>query len=94
MENQGERRDGDAPAGADGRPYLFGAAVTVTLFVAAAGYIATANNAVDAVTVFGLVRLPGDPAAVALYGAVLSLVLLGVLFSLVTVASRYDENAP
>lgn len=92
--NQSDRRDGDVPAGADGRPYLLGAAGAVTLFAAVAGYVVAANNAVDAVTVFGLVRLPGTPAAMALYGAVLSLVVVGVLFGLVSIASRYDEGAP
>ena len=81
-------------ADGDGRTYLFGAAATVTLFVAATGYLLAANNGVDAVTVFGVLTLPGDPVAVALYGAVLSLLLVGVLFALVSVASRYDEAAP
>ncbi|QZX99329.1 DUF7520 family protein [Halobaculum rubrum] len=76
-----------------GRPYLLGAAVVVTLFAAAAGYVVAANNVVDAVTVFGLVTLSGSPATMAAYGAVLSALVLGVLFGLVTVASRFDEDA-
>ena len=76
-----------------GRPYLVGAAGVVTVFAAAAGYVVAANNAVGAVTVFGLVTLPGSPAAMALYGAVLSLLVLGVLFGLVGVASRFDDAA-
>ena len=91
MANQNDRHDGDVTAGVDGRPYLLGAAGVVTLFAAAAGYVVAANNGVDAVTVFGLVRLPGAPAAMALYGAVLSLLVLGVLFGLVSIVSRYEE---
>jgi len=76
-----------------GRPYLLGAAGTVTLFAAAAGYVVAANNVVDAVTVFGLVTLSGSPAAMAAYGAMLSALVLGVLFGLVTIASRFDDDA-
>ena len=76
-----------------GRPYLVGAAGVVTVFAAAAGYVVAANNAVGAVTVFGLVTLPGSPAAMGLYGAALSLLVLGVLFGLVGVASRFDDDA-
>ncbi|MFC7137126.1 DUF7520 family protein [Halobaculum litoreum] len=91
----GERLiEGEAEAvEASGRPYLAGAAAVVTLFAAAAGYVVAANNAVPAVTVFGAVTLPGSPAAMALYGAVLSLLVVGTLFGLVTVASRFDDDA-
>lgn len=94
--------DSDAPPGvegeettieASGRPYLVGAAGAVTLFAAAAGYVVAANNEVGAVTVFGAVTLPGTPAAMAVYGAVLSILVVGTLFGLVTVAARFDENA-
>ncbi|MFC6785709.1 hypothetical protein ACFQFH_07295 [Halobaculum halobium] len=78
---------------ASGRPYLIGAAAVVTLFAAAAGYVVAANNAVGSVTVFGAVTVPGTPTAVAAYGAVLSLAVLGVLFGLVTVAARFDDDA-
>ncbi|WP_435064999.1 DUF7520 family protein [Halobaculum sp. EA56] len=83
----------DGTVEASGRPYLLGAAAVVTLFAAAAGYVVAANNAVDAVRMFGVVTVPGSPAAVAAYGALLSLLLLGGLFGLVTVASRFDDDA-
>lgn len=95
-------RDGDADdliegeaetIEASGRPYLLGAAAAVTLFAAAAGYVVAANNAVGAVTVFGAITLPGSPGAMAVYGAVLSAFVLGALFGLVTVASRFDDDA-
>ncbi|WP_348609827.1 DUF7520 family protein [Halobaculum rarum] len=76
-----------------GRPYLLGAAAVVTLFAAAAGYVVAANNAVGSVAMFGVVTVPGTPAAVAIYGAVLSIVVLVVLFGLVIVASRFDDDA-
>lgn len=82
-----------ATAEASGRPYLLGAAAVVTLFVAAASYVVAANNAVEAVTVFGLVSLPGSPPAMAAYGATLALLILGTLFGLVSVASRLDDDA-
>ncbi|QLG62349.1 DUF7520 family protein [Halorarum salinum] len=88
-----DRHDGRVGADADGRPYLAGAGAAVTAFAAAAGYVVAANNAVGTVSVFGLARLPGTSAAMALYGAVLSLFLVGVLFGLVTIASRYDDGA-
>ncbi|SHH64174.1 DUF7520 family protein [Halobaculum gomorrense] len=78
---------------ASGRPYLLGAGGTVTLFAAAAGYVVAANNEVDAVTVFDLVTLPGSPAAMAVYGGVLSALILSALFGLVAVASRFDDDA-
>ena len=76
-----------------GRPYLLGAAGVVTLFAAAAGYVVAANNSVGDVTVFGLLTLPGSAPAMALYGAALSLSVLGGLFGLVSVASRFDDDA-
>lgn len=94
--------DTDAPPGIEGeettvetsgRPYLFGAAGAVTLFAAAAGYVVAANNDVGTVNVFGAVMVPGSPAAMAVYGAVLSLVVIGTLFGLVTVVSRFDDDA-
>ena len=83
--------DGGVGEGGSARRYLAGAAATVTLFVAVAGYVVAANNAVSSITVFGVVTLPGTPVGVALYGAALSVVLVGVLFGLVRIASRYDD---
>lgn len=87
----GGRPDGDVGEGGSARRYLAGAAATVVAFVAVAGYVVAANNAVDAVTVFGVATVPGTPVAMALYGVVLASAVLGVLFGLVTVASRYDD---
>jgi len=78
---------------ASGRPYLLGAAAVVTLFAAAAGYVVAANNGVTSVAMFGVITVPGTPAAVAVYGAVLSIAVLATLFGLVTVASRFDDDA-
>ncbi|UIO98984.1 hypothetical protein Hbl1158_10605 [Halobaculum sp. CBA1158] len=86
--------EGEGPAvEVSSRPYLIGTAAAVTVFAAAAGYVVAANNAVGAVTVFGLVTLPGSPAAMALYGAALATLVLVTLFGLVSVASRYDDAA-
>ncbi|ESP88725.1 DUF7520 family protein [Candidatus Halobonum tyrrellensis] len=85
------RTDRDVEASGSGRRYLAGAAVTVVAFVAVAGYVVAANNGVDAVTVFGVVTIPGTPTGVALYGVVLSVAVLALLFGLVTVASRFDD---
>ncbi|WP_313695221.1 DUF7520 family protein [Halorarum halobium] len=93
MHSQDARHDGEVAAGGDGRRYLVGAGAAVTLFAATAGFLLAANNAVNGVTVFGTVHVPGTPAAMALYGALLSVLLLLALFSLVSLASRYDEDA-
>lgn len=93
MHDSSDRHDGEVGPAGNAKHYLFGAAAVVTVFAAGAGYVLAANNTVGTVTVFGAVTLPGTPAAMALYGAGLSLVVVGFLFGLVSVASRYDEDA-
>ncbi|WP_435146202.1 DUF7520 family protein [Halobaculum sp. P14] len=96
-DRRGADADGPAEAtveaGDDGARYFLVAGAVGTLFVAAAGYVVAANNAVAAVDVFGVVTLPGSPAAMAAYGATLSVLVLAVLFGLVSMASRVDDDA-
>jgi hypothetical protein len=77
----------------NGRRYLIGAAVTVVLFAAFAGYTLGANSPAETTTVLGAITLPVTPWALAGYGAVLAGSLVTLLFGLVSLASRLDDDA-
>lgn len=56
------------------------------------GFIVGANGGggINAIEPFGLVTVPISPGAMTLYGMVVITVAIGTLYSLVSVASRYD----
>jgi len=77
----------------DGRRIFLVIVVAVVLLAGGIGFFVGANGASVAptITVFGGIDIPTTPATMTLYGMVLALVSLGVLFGLVTLASRFDD---
>ncbi len=59
------------------------------------GFVVGANSADETgeITVGGLLAVPITPGAMTLYGMVVVAVVLGALFGLISLASRFDTNA-
>ena len=88
----------DAEAGRPGlgRKIMLGIGATVVLLSGGIGWLVGSNGAVELseAAVLGTeVTIPVTPAAVALYGIVVSTLLLGLLFGLVELASRLEGDA-
>jgi Zn-dependent membrane protease YugP len=77
----------------DGRRVFVVVAASVVALAGIIGFFVGSNGAEVAptISVFGLLALPTTPATLTLYGMVLAAVALGVLFGLVTLASRFDD---
>ncbi|AUV81880.1 hypothetical protein C2R22_09645 [Salinigranum rubrum] len=77
----------------DGRRVFLVVAVTVVLIAGGIGFFVGANGASVAptITLFGGLVLPTTPVTMAVYGMLLAVVSLGVLFGLVTLASRFED---
>jgi Zn-dependent membrane protease YugP len=77
----------------DGRRVFLVVATTVVFLAGGIGLFVGANGASVAptITVLGGLVLPTTPATMAVYGMLLAGVSLGVLFGLVTLASRFDD---
>jgi hypothetical protein len=79
--------------GGNARRYLLGAAVTVVAFAGIAGYTLGSNSPAESTTVLGVLTLPVTSLSLAAYGVVLAGTVVTVLFGLVTLASRIDDDA-
>ncbi len=77
----------------DGRRVFLVVAATVVLIAGGIGFFVGANGASVAptISVLGWFALPTTPATMTVYGMLLAAVSLGVLFGLVTLASRFDD---
>ena len=77
----------------DGSRIFLVIGVTVVFLAGLLGFFVGSNGAAVApsITVFGQFSVPTTPATMTVYGMLLALVSLAVLFGLVTVASQFDE---
>ncbi|ATW87271.1 hypothetical protein halTADL_0458 [Halohasta litchfieldiae] len=78
-----------------GRRILLGLGGLMVLLGGLLGFIVGANGgeALSELTVFGIVTVPISPGAMTLYGMVVIAVAITVLYSAVSLASRFDSNA-
>jgi hypothetical protein len=78
----------------DGRRVFLVVAVTVVALAGILGFFVGANGAdvAPSIPLVGGLVLPTTPATMTVYGMLLAAVSLGVLFGLVTLASRFDEG--
>lgn len=86
----------DTPAAterASGRRYLIGAGVTVVLFATFTGYTLGSNSPASSARFASLVTVPVTGWSLALYGALLSGLVVVTLFGLVVLASQYDDDS-
>ncbi|WP_435179854.1 DUF7520 family protein [Halorussus sp. AFM4] len=77
------------------RPVFGAVAVVVVLVAGGIGAIVGASGQQRAVPMdlFGLVSFPMTPASMAAFGMLVTAGVLALLFSLVSVAARYDDEA-
>lgn len=88
--------DTDTPATTEqssGRRYLIGAGLTVVLFATFTGYTLGSNSPASSARFASLVTVPVTRWSLALYGTILSGLVVVTLFGLVTLASRYDDDS-
>ena len=76
------------------RPIFGVVAVVIVLLAGGIGAIVGASGQQRSVAMdlFGVVSFPMTPVSMAAFGVLVTAGLLAVLFSLVSVASRYDED--
>jgi hypothetical protein len=77
----------------EGRRVFLVIAVTVVVLAGVLGFFVGSNGAAVAptISVFGQFSLPTTPVTMTVYGMLLAVVSLAVLFGLVTAASRFDD---
>ena len=77
----------------DGRRIFVVVAASVVALAGVIGFFVGSNGAdvAPTISVFGLLAIPTTPATLTLYGMVLAVVALAVLFGLVTLASRFED---
>ena len=90
----GRDSPGAVEPGDDGRPYLIGAAVTVVAFAGVAGYTLGSNSPAETATLASVLTLPVSGLSLAAYGVGLAGLVVGLLFGLVSLASRLDDADP
>ena len=75
-----------------GRRILLSLGIGMIALGGVLGFIVGANGGgeLDAIEPFGLLTIPISPGAMSLYGMVVIAVAIGALYTLVSVASRYD----
>jgi len=76
-----------------GRRILLGLGLGMVALGGVLGFVVGANGGggnLDAIEPFGLVTVPISPGAMTLYGMGVIALAIGVLYGLVSVASRYD----
>lgn len=78
-----------------GRRILLALGVVVIALGGLLGFVVGANtdDPDAAITVLGLFAVPLTPGAMAVYGMIVITVAIGVLYGLISIASRYDSNA-
>jgi len=77
-----------------GRRILLGLGIGMVALGGVLGFVVGANGGggLDAIEPFGLVTVPISPGAMTLYGMVVIALAIGVLYGLVSVASRFDHE--
>jgi ABC-type antimicrobial peptide transport system permease subunit len=78
-----------------GRRILLGLGGLMVLLGGLLGFIVGANGGeeLSELTVFGMLTVPISPGAMTLYGMIVIAVAITVLYSAVSLASRFDSNA-
>jgi hypothetical protein len=93
----GDATESAEPAGTPGlgRRILLGVGGVVVLLSAGIGWLVGSNGQLSDAAVLGTgITVPVTPAAIALYGVVVSTAILGTLFGLVELVSRREGNRP
>ena len=77
-----------------GRRILLGLGIGMVALGGVLGFVVGANGGggLDAIEPFGLMTVPISPGAMTLYGMVVIALAIGVLYGLVSVASRFDHE--
>lgn len=77
-----------------GRRILLGLGIGMVALGGVLGFVVGANDGggLDAIEPLGLVTVPISPGAMTLYGMVVIALAIGVLYGLVSVASRFDHE--
>ena len=76
-----------------GRRILLTVGATVILLSGGIGWLVGSNGAIETAAVLGTgLTIPVTPGSVALYGLAVSAAILGVLFGLVELASRLEDD--
>jgi len=82
------------PVGGLGRQILLGLGGFGVLLGGLLGFIVGANSdGIGEITVGGVIAVPLTPGAMTLYGMGVVAVAVGVLFGLISLASKFDTNA-
>ena len=78
-----------------GRRILLGLGGSMVLLGGLLGFFVGANGgeALNELTLFGVLTVPVSPVAMTLYGMIVVAAAIGLLYSAVSLASRYDSNA-
>jgi hypothetical protein len=78
-----------------GRQILLGLGGFLILLGGLLGFIVGANGGeiLTELTLFGVLRVPIAPGAMAVYGMIVVAVALSALYGLVSLASRYEANS-